>query len=908
MKSLSADVTLANTLLAARAATPTPQLLAALFDEEDREHLIDRLRDQNEYEKARSLLAVASARADVSAERAEQIRQQQALCLYKDPDLPARGKLDEAFAALKGEAGLAGSRNPETLGIAGAISRRYWELDGHRSHLERALRYYERGHRLCTSDDAIAKADRGYNGINAAFVNDQLAWLSAQSADGPDENSGVEELQRKRARRFRTDVIELLEQLRAEVRSPAGKKSLAQDWWVSATLMEAYFGLGDFAAATKVFKDSDLAGVAAWKLESTLKQLVVLARLHGQLTPETDMAQSNAALDCLKTILGGRDPKVLLTADQKLGLGLSGGGFRASLYEIGVLAALAEFDLLRHVEVISTVSGGSVLGAHYYLELRNLLQTREDREITRKDYVELVARVATDFFRGVESNIRTRVVLNPIDTFRMFFTRSYSRTMKAGDLYEEHIYRRASGVAPGPIPMKTLFINPKGEATSGPNGVSKRFNPKADNWHRSAKVPILVINATSLNTGHNWQFTASWMGEPLVETDVDANPRMRRMYYDELEGTSGQQYANLSLGHAVAASACVPGLFEPLALGSLYEDTHAPEPGPTTVRLVDGGVHDNQGLGSLLEQDCSVLIIADASGQMPYERAPAVSVLGGVLRTNSAMMARIREAQYRDVKVQREVGRRKGLAFVHMKKDLHSRPVNWLDCKQVKDGTENPLTKSIGEKRTSYGIRKSAQQKLASIRTDLDSFSEIEAYSLMYSGYCATRAAIPKSIVTLPLSTETETTWPFLAVAEALTGEEATTDVAQRFEKHLAVGSKGTFKVWYLDRRLQALSSALLVVGGGAVLWWTRNKEVSLLSLQQVWWLVVGALLTWAVGKWAMRLVKPHQLVTKVATGIGLTLVGWIAAWIHICFFDRWFKRLGRVSPGGSPPVERDRS
>lgn len=36
-----------------------------------------------------------------------------------------------------------------------------------------------------------------------------------------------------------------------------------------------------------------------------------------------------------------------LSANDKLGLALSGGGFRASLFHIGVLARLAERDLLR---------------------------------------------------------------------------------------------------------------------------------------------------------------------------------------------------------------------------------------------------------------------------------------------------------------------------------------------------------------------------------------------------------------------------------------------------------------------------------------------------------------------------------------------------------------------------------
>src|SRR5262249_44104309 len=160
--------------------------------------------------------------------------------------------------------------------------------------------------------------------------------------------------------------------------------------------------------------------------------------------------------------------------------------------------------------------------------------------------------------------------------------------------------------------------------------------PKDRNWRRRAKVPILILNATTLNTGHVWQFTASWMGEPpdSVDAEVDCAPRLRRMYYSE----APRRHRQVRLGHAVAASACVPGLFEPVPLAGLY-------PG-TTVRLVDGGVHDNQGVGGLLEQDCTVLLVSDASGQMPVRADPGAGVLDVPLRANSILMARVREAQY----------------------------------------------------------------------------------------------------------------------------------------------------------------------------------------------------------------------------------------------------------------------
>jgi predicted acylesterase/phospholipase RssA len=877
-----------RSLLDEAAGLPTADLLRALLDEDDpHPPLVSHLRNRGFYSLARALLLEAARRDGLPPERAELVRQQRALCLYKDPDLPAKGKLDDAFAVLDSGSSLARTRDPETLGLAGAISRRYWDLDGHSGHLERALRYYRRGHRLFMADDTLAPKDKGYTGINAAFVIDQLAWLSAKAADRVDEATSIETLQREQARQIRIEVVERLEGLRA------AEPRLAGNWWVVATLIEAHFGLGRFDRATEVFRQWG-GEVAGWMVESTLKQLVALARLHGHVGPGTDATETHPARACLRTILGDRDARVLLTADQKVGLALSGGGFRASFYEIGVLAALAEFDLLRHVEVLSTVSGGSILGAHYYLELRHLLETRRGADITRDDYVDVVRRVATEFFAGVEKNIRTRVVLNPLHTLRMYFSQSYSRTMKAGELYERHIYSRARGVAPGPIPMHSLLISPLGESAGG-TGTQAPFNPRAENWHRAAKVPVLVINATSLNTGHNWQFTASWMGEPLVETDIDSNPRLRRMYYRDLEGTPAARHADLRLGHAVAASACVPGLFEPLALVSLYEDSGSPTPGRTTVRLVDGGVHDNQGIGSLLEQDCNVLIVADASGQMTYEREPSPAVVGGVLRSNSALMARIREAQYRDVKVQREVERRKGLAFVHLKADLHAAPVNWHGCQQVKDGTEDPRTLTIAEPITSYGIRKSAQDRLAALRTDLDSFSEIEAHALMYSGYCATREIVPKTIDTLSLSARTERDWPFLRIAAALTEAAPASSLARTVERHLEVGSRGFLKVWYLHPALTVLGGGLLGVLGTWLLWWSYGKDMALVRLDTVWWAAMGAVITWALGKWALRLARPQQFVSDVATGLALALVGWLVALVHLSVFDRLFRRLGRL-------------
>ena len=49
---------------------------------------------------------------------------------------------------------------------------------------------------------------------------------------------------------------------------------------------------------------------------------------------------------------------------KKLGLALSGGGFRASLYHLGLLRFLRDAGLLSQVTHITSVSGGSIMAAH----------------------------------------------------------------------------------------------------------------------------------------------------------------------------------------------------------------------------------------------------------------------------------------------------------------------------------------------------------------------------------------------------------------------------------------------------------------------------------------------------------------------------------------------------------------
>jgi predicted acylesterase/phospholipase RssA len=77
-----------------------------------------------------------------------------------------------------------------------------------------------------------------------------------------------------------------------------------------------------------------------------------------------------------------------------------------------VLAFLAERDTLRHIDVLSRVSGGSIVGASYWLALRARLEKADDQAdqpVKSPDYVDLVRKLIETFQKSVNGNLRRQV-------------------------------------------------------------------------------------------------------------------------------------------------------------------------------------------------------------------------------------------------------------------------------------------------------------------------------------------------------------------------------------------------------------------------------------------------------------------------------------------------------------------
>jgi hypothetical protein len=267
-------------------------------------------------------------------------------------------------------------------------------------------------------------------------------------------------------------------------------------------------------------------------------------------------------------------------------------------------------------------------------------------------------------------------------------------------------------------------------------------------------VPVLVLNATTVNTGHAWQFTPTWMGESpwAVHDEADTIPRLEWSWYKPELGWQ------MELGRAVAASACVPGVFAPLDISGVYEGID--------VQLVDGGVHDNQGTVSLLALNCNVVLVSDACGQLLLEKAPTPGLKGLAAyakRSLDTLMERVRLANYADLAARQRVGLLRGLMFLHMKAGLDADTVRLPFSGEAYQLNRAPLSPS--------GVRKDYQQALAELRTDLDAFTYEESHSLMACGYQMATSAFDRDLSRLKelWDPPAEQEWPFTEMLKEIT-------------------------------------------------------------------------------------------------------------------------------------------
>ncbi|WP_369900043.1 patatin-like phospholipase family protein [Bacillus manliponensis] len=570
---------------------------------------------------------------------------------------------------------------------------------------------------------------------------------------------------------------------------------------------------------------------------------------------------------------------------KKLGLALSGGGFRAAFFHIGVLARMANSGMLRHVEVISTVSGGSIIGALYYLHVKKLLEEKRDDEITDEDYQEIIVKIEVDFLKAVQRNFRLRTFLNPIKNLRMSLP-NYSRSDHIGELYDKYLYRHVLNPKnTDAIQMRYLKIQPCDETSS--------FCPKEGNSSRKAKVPTLMINATVLNNGHNWCFSAEGMGEPEFSEVLQSNPLNgeidKNFILKKVESYKDIcEHGDFELGLAVAASACLPGVFAPLAISNLYYEG-------VRVQLVDGGVHDNQGIIGLLDHHypCTHFIISDASGQMNDEKEPGVQIPSVLTRTNSILMDRVREQQLSALTKEYS----DDVAFLHLKKGLPVEEVPYY--KKHGEPSSKCRKYEIEPSAKEFGVNECVQRCLSDVRTDLDSFSDVEAFSLMLDGYKMSKYEFNKQNIKTFIADEhlKEKEYEFFKMDKWVSASA----VDPYYKRMLEASSMRFFRALGINKQAKVTSviavMLLFVVFvtsyGQEFVQWTKEpiKKGTILVILLLIFLLSISYFNRYRASYSSVIVQ--FLLIGLPTALVL-LIGCIFIWIYLFTFDRLFLYLGR--------------
>jgi predicted acylesterase/phospholipase RssA len=823
--------------------------------------LAQQLRSGGEIAAARRLLEAAWPSAEVQGDAAlrRQFGHEFAALTAADEDLPHEGRLVQALAIVYECDDLSASRDLRSLELAGSLHTARWQLDGQTSHLDRALEYLLRGH---TSDPGGAL---GICGRLAARVIEQVADAEATvAAPSPHLRAQV------------ADHHASAERIRREVLAALGTRSLASAWHMAAARLELRIALGNFDAAELEIESLQVALTSGALDEAALGELakllleLVLARLR-RLTEPAAGAYRDAAWRTITALCGAARASALLEfPGTRLGLALSGGGFRAALFHLGVLAKLAEYDLLRQVEFISCVSGGSILGTHYYLLLRRLLETKPDADLTAVDFIALVERLQQDFLAGVQTDLRASVNADLGNNLRALVRPSYSWTHRLGELYEERLFDRVDdGRASAPRRLDDLLIRPCGEHD---------FVPRRHNWRRRAKVPELLLNATTLNTGNCFRFTASHMGEAPKFTDpvADREHRLPQLRYSEAP-------SQLRLGHAVAASSCVPGFFPPISLEGIYPNR--------SVRLVDGGVYDNQGIETLLELPCTSLFVSDAGAPMEPDERPGEGMLDVVLRSIDVLQERIRAEVYAKVQARERTGRLTQVFGVHLKMGLG--PTGDAEIRRGRsiEAGEPALSAS--------GINRQVQLALARIRTDLDAFNDTEAYALMCCGYLLAGEELRRH---LPAQPTRPHAWRFLALRSEVT---AAGKASRRLLRILDAARFRTYKS--LRLLLPAgfpLGTAVKGLAAAGIIYWawvTRWSWRRLSNWFDMATVVAGVLLVAAAVAATAHAASRRRsgFLDQVLGGI-MAFAGALVSQLQLRVFDKLYLRLGRVRANSS--------
>jgi NTE family protein len=298
---------------------------------------------------------------------------------------------------------------------------------------------------------------------------------------------------------------------------------------------------------------------------------------------------------------------------KRVGLALSGGGYRAAAFHLGTMRALYHLKVLDKVDVLSTISGGSITGAAYSLQ--------------NQPY--------PVFEQKIADTLREKsVIANVLCSWIFIRTALFILVFAAASVYV--LFTRYPWLSPVllilMVVLLLLFQYRIFPVSRQIERAYDRFFFDKMKLDQLGREPLITIGSTNIQTSRPFHFSHDGMGDSAL--------------------TYGQppvtfNHAGFPVSRAVMASSGVPFAFSPVLIEQKYFDNPSLADKWMPV-LVDGGVYDNQGVHKLTEPgsryQCDIVVVSDAGNNLPFEKSYN-NVLVVLVRAMNVFMARIKHFQ-----------------------------------------------------------------------------------------------------------------------------------------------------------------------------------------------------------------------------------------------------------------------
>lgn len=301
--------------------------------------------------------------------------------------------------------------------------------------------------------------------------------------------------------------------------------------------------------------------------------------------------------------------------DKKVGLALSGGGYRAAAFHLGTLKKLDELGVLEKVDNLSCVSGGSIVGAYYVLN-KHLPFSQVEIQF-KKCLQRNVIKQAVFSFRFILFAICLLLTIGLIVYLDYIDKGLYSTLLLILSIIVFLRYQFKL------LPLNIIIDKVYRNIFYGDKTLKDLHN-----------APLIAINNTNVTTGTPWTFSQRKMGDSTY--DYSYSPAIKFIH------------ESFPISMAVTGSSCVPFGFSPIRIDKTY---YANENDYNRIRplLVDGGVYDNQGAHKLMQANSSyfsqTVIVSDA-GQPWKENSSWKNNFSLLIRTSNIFMRRIKTLQF----------------------------------------------------------------------------------------------------------------------------------------------------------------------------------------------------------------------------------------------------------------------